>query len=105
MVSFKVAFNQRLIVACDQLKSGEPWNIIRRHKASATTSEAVMKSTFPNQRIQSSAVGDDDDEWNSAKPFEEIPGIRKLPVVGTVWGFLPVVGNLTLFTVYPNLKG
>lgn len=103
MVAFKVAFNQRLIVACDQLKSGEPWNIIRRHKASAATSETPMKSTFPDQRIQSSAV--EDDEWNSAKPFEEIPGIRKLPVVGTVWGFLPVVGTLTLLTVYPNLKG
>ena len=32
-------------------------------------------------------------EWNAAKPFEEIPGRRSIPFLGTGWIMLPVVGK------------
>lgn len=35
---------------------------------------------------------DFDDEWKTAKPFEEIPGYRSYPIVGTMWSMLPVIG-------------
>ena len=35
----------------------------------------------------------DDVEWEQAKPTDQIPGHRPLPVIGTIWSLLPVVGQ------------
>jgi hypothetical protein len=32
-------------------------------------------------------------EWDQAKPFEQIPGARPLPIVGTTWVLFPIVGK------------
>jgi hypothetical protein len=32
-------------------------------------------------------------EWNSARPYEEIPGPKPLPVFGNLWRFLPHIGK------------
>lgn len=32
------------------------------------------------------------EEWTNAKPLESIPGLRSFPIIGTMWGLLPVVG-------------
>jgi hypothetical protein len=32
-------------------------------------------------------------EWNEAKPFDQIPGAKPWPLIGTLWQFLPFVGN------------
>lgn len=42
--------------------------------------------------VNSSSNNDYDDEWKTAKPFEEIPGYRSYPIVGTMWSMLPVIG-------------
>jgi hypothetical protein len=34
------------------------------------------------------------EEWNYAKPFEDIPGPKPLPLIGNVWRFLPFLGKL-----------
>jgi hypothetical protein len=34
------------------------------------------------------------EEWDYAKPFEDIPGPKPLPVIGNVWRFLPFLGKL-----------
>ena len=94
MMPLKVVFKQTLSVAFQQIKSGKPWNIIRRYKASAASSEAIMKNPIADQGSQISCV--ENDEWNSAKPFEEIPGFRKLPILGTLWAYFPVVGKLLI---------
>nr|QST15056.1 CYP362A3 protein [Diaphanosoma celebensis] len=31
-------------------------------------------------------------EWNDAKPFDQIPGAKPWPVIGTMWQFFPFVG-------------
>lgn len=31
--------------------------------------------------------------WKSAKPFSEIPSLPMLPVVGTAWHYMPIVGK------------
>lgn len=43
------------------------------------------------KEIPSSAP--DAENWNNAKPFEQIPGYRILPVIGTMHSMLPVVGD------------
>ena len=31
--------------------------------------------------------------WDSAKPYDEIPGPKPIPLLGNFWRFLPFVGN------------
>ena len=38
-------------------------------------------------------------EWANAKPFNEVPGPKKWPVLGTTWQLLPVVGTHTILTL------
>lgn len=33
-----------------------------------------------------------DEEWKTAKPFEQIPGNRSYPILGTSWAMLPIIG-------------
>jgi hypothetical protein len=32
-------------------------------------------------------------EWGTAKPYEEIPGPKPLPIIGNFWRFLPYIGK------------
>jgi hypothetical protein len=41
------------------------------------------------------------EEWDFAKPFEDIPGPRPLPVIGNVWRFIPHIGKVTYCSVIP----
>jgi hypothetical protein len=33
-------------------------------------------------------------EWDYAKPYEDIPGPKPLPIVGNAWRFIPYIGNV-----------
>ena len=35
------------------------------------------------------------EEWDYAKPFEDIPGPKPLPIIGNTWRFIPYLGNVT----------
>jgi hypothetical protein len=35
------------------------------------------------------------EEWSYAKPFEDIPGPKPLPIIGNTWRFIPYLGNVT----------
>lgn len=37
-------------------------------------------------------------ELASAKPFEDIPSMLSLPKVGTMWVYLPIIGNVKFIT-------
>jgi hypothetical protein len=41
------------------------------------------------------------EEWDYAKPFEDIPGPKPLPIVGNTWRFIPFLGNITYCFVNP----
>jgi hypothetical protein len=41
------------------------------------------------------------EEWGYAKPFEDIPGPKPLPIIGNVWRFAPFIGNVTYWFVTP----
>jgi len=45
------------------------------------------------QPLTSSSATADDAEWAQAKPFDQIPGLKQLPIIGTAWAMFPVVGN------------
>jgi hypothetical protein len=32
-------------------------------------------------------------EWNKAKPFDQVPGAKAYPVIGTTWRFMPMFGT------------
>lgn len=58
----------------------------RRFKATAA---AVKPEEVDNQ----SAPSNEQIEWENAKPYEEIPGRRSVPILGTTWAFMPIVGT------------
>ncbi|XP_046661620.1 cytochrome P450 CYP12A2-like isoform X2 [Homalodisca vitripennis] len=33
-------------------------------------------------------------EWENALPFEQVPGPKSFPLIGNVWRFLPIIGDL-----------
>jgi hypothetical protein len=35
------------------------------------------------------------EEWDYAKPFEDIPGPKLLPIIGNTCRFIPLFGNVT----------
>jgi hypothetical protein len=41
------------------------------------------------------------EEWGYAKPYEDIPGPKPLPVIGNAWRFIPHIGNVTYRYVTP----
>ena len=41
------------------------------------------------------------EEWDYAKPFEDIPGPKPLPIIGNMWRFIPYIGNVTSCFVTP----
>jgi hypothetical protein len=41
------------------------------------------------------------EEWDCAKPFEDIPGPKPLPIIGNTWRFIPYLGNVTYCFVIP----
>jgi hypothetical protein len=34
------------------------------------------------------------EEWVYAKPFEDMPGPKPLPIIGNIWRFIPYIGKL-----------
>ena len=37
------------------------------------------------------------EQWECAKPFEDIPGPKPLPIIGNAWRFIPYLGNVICF--------
>ena len=41
------------------------------------------------------------EEWDYAKPFEDIPGPKPFPIIGNMWRFIPYLGNVPYCFVTP----
>jgi len=41
------------------------------------------------------------EEWGYAKPFEDIPGPKPLPIIGNAWRFVLYIGNVPYCFVTP----
>lgn len=66
--------------------SASPLVYLRRY----LSSEPALKEQSSSS---SNASSEEDPEWKAAKPFEQLPGYRDLPGLGTLWVMLPVVGR------------
>jgi len=60
----------------------------------ATAAALAVESPSHNE---TAALNNRDDEWEKAKPFDEIPGYRSYPVLGTMWSMFPVIGTWRVF--------
>jgi hypothetical protein len=43
------------------------------------------------------------EEWNNAKPFEDIPGPKPLPIIGNTWRFIPYIGKVN-YLIFNSLN-
>ncbi|EFX79020.1 hypothetical protein DAPPUDRAFT_305015 [Daphnia pulex] len=78
--------NGRLGTTYQQLVNQQA-RIVQRSKASVAASpEVVLKNGANVSKVV------EDAEWNNAKSFDEMPGLRSVPILGTSWAMLPVVG-------------
>jgi hypothetical protein len=68
----------------------------RQHQVLRNVSALVFK------RCNSTAAGTQarPAEWGYAKPFEDIPGPKPLPILGNTWRFIPHIGNVILLVFY-----
>ncbi|KAI7815337.1 cytochrome p450 [Rhyzopertha dominica] len=65
------------------------------YSARLSSTQTVILESKPNYAGLAEKNGDEKPEgWYEARPFEEIPGPRPLPIIGNFWRFLPVIGNL-----------
>ncbi len=67
---------------------------------SAIYSRQLMTSTSVTKRWKvtataPAAVGAEE-EWNAAKPYDQIPGARSLPILGTMWA---AIGAWNLYSL------
>lgn len=69
---------------------GIKWLTVERFYATAAA-PAVKKRSPLNDEEQK----DLSEEWKAAKPFDQIPGHKVLPFIGSTWALFPVVGNET----------
>lgn len=53
----------------------------------------IAAASLIKDKLEQPSSTDLDLEWENAKPYEEIPGLKSLPVIGTGWVFLPIVGK------------
>jgi hypothetical protein len=44
------------------------------------------------------------EEWDYAKPFEDIPVPKPLPIIGNTWRFIPFLGNVIYCFFLPFLN-
>ena len=63
------------------------WQNLERYSRS-NASMAALKQQTPSTG---------DVEWANAKPFNEMPGPKRWPLIGTTWQFFPYVGNSFIF--------
>lgn len=62
-----------------------------RHQLQQTCwkATAAPQAAVNNEAVDESFLA----EWNAAKPYEKIPGRRSLPILGTGWVMMPIVGK------------
>ena len=52
-----------------------------------------LHSALSKRRLQDDPQQTTETEWTNAKPFDQIPGPKLLPVIGSSWTMFPFVGN------------
>lgn len=75
---------RRLAVTYQQVDSA----IIQRCKASTASPQVATKTSESKNTDRFTA---DDVEWKNAKSFDELPGFRVLPVIGTLWAVIGIL--------------
>lgn len=72
-------------LALRQLSGWQSWNHFK------TIAALNVNSPEPSKKLTPQEI-----EWENAKPFDEMPGPRAIPLLGTSWTFFPIIGNISL---------
>jgi hypothetical protein len=73
------------------------WSLVAESQLPALRSATELVINWGNSTV--SATQAIPEEWEYAKPFEDIPGPKPLPVIGNAWRFIPYIGNV-FYLVY-----
>lgn len=57
-----------------------------------SSGNAVDTEQSATPKIKHHSFVEKKSEWEMAKPFDQIPGYRSFPVVGTTWVGMPFIG-------------
>jgi hypothetical protein len=68
------------------------WSLVTERQLPALHSVTVLVFNRGNTTV--AATQATPEEWECAKPFEDIPGPKPLPVIGNAWRFIPYIGNV-----------
>jgi hypothetical protein len=67
------------------------WSLVNEGQLPALRSVTALVFNRDNSTV--AATQATPEEWEYAKPFENIPGPKPLPVIGNAWRFIPYIGN------------
>ena len=66
----------------------------RRTAVQLYRGEKIFKYSLSTTPVAKPAPNPDNEvKWTSAKPFDEIPGPKRIPILGTTWVNLPFRGS------------
>jgi hypothetical protein len=68
------------------------WSLVNEGQLQALSSVTALVFNRGNSTV--AATQATPEEWEYAKPFEDIPGPKPLPVIGNSWRFIPYIGNV-----------
>jgi hypothetical protein len=55
------------------------------------------------RRFESSVASLQDEVWERARPYSDVPGPKPLPIFGNTWRFLPIIGKMCDSVTIPQL--
>ncbi|XP_066600199.1 cytochrome P450 CYP12A2-like [Prorops nasuta] len=80
---------------------------LRRLESFAKIWSAGLHNKAATQSIEASQIDETEISWDVAKPYEDIPGPKPLPLIGNTFRFIPYIGefgNMSMVSQLRNLR-
>lgn len=73
----------------------------------ARVKQCIGRGTIKKLYVRSCSIDSSHVKINKPKPFEDIPGPKSLPVIGTLYKYLPFIGKnniIMMLDYFPKLN-